>query len=601
MWFTLALALTLQAMGLSADSTVCSDAINTTAALQFSDSDPDLHPFRKPGRYLEIDCCGDGFTDIEWYFTSNMSSNWRPWPWFSCQHCSEDYHQLRRKNQTLIIFRTGTFDTGWYLCNVSNSDTLQYIQRRVHLVVADCDDLDGNIRVFEQPGLIQNAALDSNLTLTCGGNFGCPAGDMDRHANWSYVSPHGKVHPLLPDVDDHYSIVFSHGVKDTTVSSMLTVNRVRSSDFSNTYICDLSTNKNVLTWNLTIQQQAVQEKLNLMEIAIPVGVVGGFVVLLGLLVVLYWCYKPQVDFRYNRMRGNLPVRGPNEEHYHDTAVVHSDSEKIADFVEEEIRKPLQDDGYDVFTKACTQEGAGEMEQVDAIGYSMGVILVLNAAEVTSSEMQYLMATAIECHGTRMVVIDMKEKESTHTWKDKVDESFLNALPKILKTVTWHGSKTMSRRQKDNLLYTIKSHLPEPGGKRLQDECTTSDFSQRQLSNSSTAPLIPGGDQSVSLLSQTKIEMEESKSEHPDFEGGEVDDDVFSNDMPSGGIPKNRPPLHRSDRVSSNSQFVKQLSDDSGYAKSPCVGSDECTRVAFKDTSQNVSAKESPRVIHAVDG
>ncbi|XP_067669601.1 uncharacterized protein [Haliotis asinina] len=549
MWFMLAVSVALQAMRISADSTPCSDDVNSTASLQFNDNDPDLQPFRKPGRYLEIDCCGDGFTDIEWYFTSNKSSNWRPWPWFSCQHCSEDYYQLSQMNQTLKIFRTATYDTGWYLCNVSNSDTQHYIQRRFHLVVADCDDLGGNIRVFEQPGLIQKAAIDSNLTLTCGGNFGCPAGDVNRHANWSYVSPDGKVHSLLPDVDDHYSIVFSHGVKDTTVSSILTVNGVRMSDFRNTYVCDLSTNTNVLTWNLTIQEQ-----------------------------------------------------GPNQEHYHDSAVVHSDNEKTAEFVEKEIRKPLQDDGYDVFTRACTDEGAGEMEQADAIGRSMSVILVVDVAEVTSREMYYLLAVAIECHGTQGVVIEMKGKGSTHSWKDKVDENSLNELPKILKTVTWHGSKNMSRRQKDNVLYTIKSSLPKPGGRRVMADDPQSEVSQRHLSNSSTTPLLPGGDQSVSSLSHTNIEMEESKSEHPDFVVGEVDDDVFGTNVTSGAVPKCRPPLRRSDRVSSSSQFVKQLSDDSGYAKSPCIGSEpeETTRVPFKDASHDVLARGSDRVIRAAD-
>ncbi|XP_071085107.1 uncharacterized protein [Haliotis cracherodii] len=603
MWSTLALALTLQSMSISADCTSkCSSTVNTSASLQFIDNDTDLHPFRQPGQYLAMDCCADGFTDMEWYFSHNRSSPRQPWPWTSCELCAggvDPYHALSGSNQTLCIISTNTdTDTGWYLCNASNADTQQYIQRRFHVVVADCDDLHGTIQVFEQPGLTQKAVIGSNLTLTCGGNFGCPTADKDRHANWSRVSPDGKAHPLLPDVDKHYRIVFSHGVEDTTVSSILTVNGVRMSDFNQTYICHLSTNTSVLTWNLTIHKQDVKEKLKLMEIVVSLGVVGGLALLLGTAVVVYWCYKPQVDYRYHRMRGHLLVRGPNEEDFHDTAVIHGTSDKIADFAKEEIIRPLQNEGYDVFTRECIPDSASVIEPVDAIERCMSVILVLNAAEMRGGEMNLLVSVAIDCHGTRMVVIEMKDKRSTSSWREEVAENFLNDLPKVLKTVPWYGSGNMSRRQKDNLLCTIKSSLPEPrgsveGGRKGR-------VNARQTSSSSTAPLLRGCDHSVSSVSGPDIQMRKSNSEHPDFADGEGNDDVFSVDVQSRPVSKSRPTLRRSDRVSSSSQFVKQLSDDSGYAKSPCFGSGPNeSRIPFKDASHDNSAVESDGGVGAV--
>ncbi|XP_048244761.1 uncharacterized protein LOC124121978 isoform X2 [Haliotis rufescens] len=593
MWFTLALALTLPSMSISADctSSKCSGTVNTSASLQFIDN-PDLHPFRQPGRYLSMDCCADGFTDMEWYFSHNKSSPWQPWPWTSCEWCAggvDPYHELCGSNQTLSIISTNTdTDTGWYLCNASNSDTQQYIQRRFRVVVADCDDLDGNIQVFQQPGLTQKAVIGSNLTLTCGGNFGCPTADKDRHANWSRVSPDGKAHPLLPDADKHYRIVFSHGVEDTTVSSILTVKGVRMSDFNQTYICHLSTNTSVLTWNLTIHKQDVQEKLKWMEIVVSVGVVGGFALLLGIAVVVYLCYKPQVHYRFHRMRGHLLVRGPNEEDFHDTAVIHGTSDKIADFAKEEIIRPLQNEGYDVFTHESLPDSATVIEPVDAIERCMSVILVLNAAEMSREEMKLLVSVAMDCHGTRMVVIEMKDKRSTGSLREEVLDNYLNDLPKVLKTVPWYGSRNMSRRQKDNLLYTIKSSLPEPRGS--VEEGRKSRVNPRQTSSSSTARLLPGGDQSVSSVSGADIEMRKSNSEHPDFADGEGNDEVFSVDVQSRPVSKSRPTLRRSDRVSSSSPFVKQLSDDSGYAKSPCFGSEPNeSRIPFKDASHDNSA------------
>ncbi|WAR27582.1 hypothetical protein MAR_013286 [Mya arenaria] len=301
------------------------------------------------GHSIPLLCCAKGFDHIDWYrklanetFVSYPPSSPRT-----------DAPVLEENNQVLRIIHADLSDNTTFRCDlVKNGSVIKNHTNRLH--VSTCDPTPhGPFLVEPMPGNQTIYQYGGNVIFHCTGNFGCHVPDA-RVAFWMV---NGTIHPV--NASNRYVVTQTQSSDLSILGATLTINKVEPKDVYNTFVCLVYNDQSVIGMSERFVHIIKKDVLNNTKvIIIATCSVGGFILLVIVILLVCWCYSPQIQrFCYMRLPCWKIVTIDEDKYKYNVFVYHAEEDRE---IAENIKANLIERGYKVSMSADIMPGRGEL-------------------------------------------------------------------------------------------------------------------------------------------------------------------------------------------------------------------------------------------------